>query len=590
MNEAVLEIIIKANNKQAKTALKGVSKSIGNLGKKFKNFSKSALAGAKKIAKGLTIMGAAAAAGAFVAIRAWNKQERANVQLETLVKNVKGATDEHVQSLKDQAAALQRVGVVGDEVTMMGQAQLATFALQADTIKTLTPSLLDMAVQIKGVNVTQEDMVTIGNLVGKVMSGQVGALSRYGVSLSDAQKEQLELGDEMERATVLAEVLAQNFGGVNEAIGNTFAGKVAKAKNNFGDFMELIGKGISSRIEPLVDAFNDWIEAAGGVEGILKRLNIAWDRAFEFWLEAKRVIVDVANQIGDHLMPKFRKLIDAIKDEIIPALKDSMPMFRELAIITATVVVVAIGLFIDALRILVENFDVLLPVLAAFGAIMLGAKVLGAIATVTAALVGVGGLSASVSSVGALVGSPAILNPWALLAIAGVGAASLIISKFNETADVIADVTQKISDNAASVAIAASTIKKQFDDAKITKLRMNTLLEDIAVGRGEIEAAKGEIFSIKNILKDFFLPGNRKFKDIFKADGGPVSSNTPFIVGERGPEVFVPSSSGTIIPNGGGNQSGGAGQVININNTNTFFRDTDPLAFARLQAFELSRR
>ncbi len=35
-----------------------------------------------------------------------------------------------------------------------------------------------------------------------------------------------------------------------------------------------------------------------------------------------------------------------------------------------------------------------------------------------------------------------------------------------------------------------------------------------------------------------------------RADGGPVSSGTPYMVGERGPELFVPSASGSIVPNG----------------------------------------
>jgi hypothetical protein len=34
-----------------------------------------------------------------------------------------------------------------------------------------------------------------------------------------------------------------------------------------------------------------------------------------------------------------------------------------------------------------------------------------------------------------------------------------------------------------------------------------------------------------------------------RAVGGPVSKNTPYIVGERGPELFVPGSSGGIVPN-----------------------------------------
>jgi phage-related minor tail protein len=33
-----------------------------------------------------------------------------------------------------------------------------------------------------------------------------------------------------------------------------------------------------------------------------------------------------------------------------------------------------------------------------------------------------------------------------------------------------------------------------------------------------------------------------------KAAGGPVSGGSPYIVGERGPELFVPSNSGAIVP------------------------------------------
>jgi tape measure domain-containing protein len=41
----------------------------------------------------------------------------------------------------------------------------------------------------------------------------------------------------------------------------------------------------------------------------------------------------------------------------------------------------------------------------------------------------------------------------------------------------------------------------------------------------------------------------RSLADLFKASGGSVSSNTPYIVGEKGPELFVPQSNGNIIPN-----------------------------------------
>jgi hypothetical protein len=38
-------------------------------------------------------------------------------------------------------------------------------------------------------------------------------------------------------------------------------------------------------------------------------------------------------------------------------------------------------------------------------------------------------------------------------------------------------------------------------------------------------------------------------KGIFKAEGGPVEGKTPYIVGERGPELFMPKTDGQIIPN-----------------------------------------
>ena len=45
----------------------------------------------------------------------------------------------------------------------------------------------------------------------------------------------------------------------------------------------------------------------------------------------------------------------------------------------------------------------------------------------------------------------------------------------------------------------------------------------------------------------------------FRANGGPVSGNQPYIVGERGPEMFIPNRSGTVIPN---KNLGGGGVVV----------------------------
>jgi hypothetical protein len=48
------------------------------------------------------------------------------------------------------------------------------------------------------------------------------------------------------------------------------------------------------------------------------------------------------------------------------------------------------------------------------------------------------------------------------------------------------------------------------------------------------------------------------------AEGGPMAANTPYMVGERGPELIIPKGAGTVIPN---NQLAGAmgGPQINYN-------------------------
>ena len=52
---------------------------------------------------------------------------------------------------------------------------------------------------------------------------------------------------------------------------------------------------------------------------------------------------------------------------------------------------------------------------------------------------------------------------------------------------------------------------------------------------------------------------------LFKARGGPVFSNQPYVVGERGPELFMPNASGSIVPNnqlmGTGMQTAGTSNI-----------------------------
>lgn len=59
------------------------------------------------------------------------------------------------------------------------------------------------------------------------------------------------------------------------------------------------------------------------------------------------------------------------------------------------------------------------------------------------------------------------------------------------------------------------------------------------------------------------MPGEGLAAGYAKADGGPVSGNNAYLVGERGPEIFMPPGSGTIIPNHALSMGGGTTNVTN---------------------------
>jgi len=61
-------------------------------------------------------------------------------------------------------------------------------------------------------------------------------------------------------------------------------------------------------------------------------------------------------------------------------------------------------------------------------------------------------------------------------------------------------------------------------------------------------------FGVNSLLGS--IPG---IGGLFKADGGPVKAGGSYIVGERGPELFTPGSSGSITPN---HQLGGSTSVV----------------------------
>lgn len=184
---------------------------------------------------------------------AFEIQEQAELKLETIMKQRMKSTDEQIQKIKDLTSAQQQLGVVGDEVQLAGAQQLATFLSTEKALETLIPAMNNLAVQQNGYNVSSEAMVSIGNMMGKVMQGQTSALTRVGITFTEAQERMLKYGNEEQRAATLAQVITDNVGNMNSVLAKTDSGRIQQAKNNFGDMKEMIGQ----KLMPVVAAFYD---------------------------------------------------------------------------------------------------------------------------------------------------------------------------------------------------------------------------------------------------------------------------------------------------------------------------------------------
>lgn len=191
------------------------------------------------------------------------RQVEAETRLAQVMRNTIGASDEEIQSIKDLASAQQKLGIIGDEVQLAGAQELGTYVAKKDTLAKLIPAMNDMIAQQYGFNATQESAVNIATMMGKVMEGQVGALSRYGYSFTEAQEQILKFGTEEQKAATLAEVVRQAVGGVNEALAATPEGKMKQVSNAMGDIKERIGNiivRIESALMPVMEKVVSWTE------------------------------------------------------------------------------------------------------------------------------------------------------------------------------------------------------------------------------------------------------------------------------------------------------------------------------------------
>lgn len=127
-------------------------------------------------------------------------------------------------------------------------------------------------------------------------------------------------------------------------------------------------------------------------------------------------------------------------------------------------------------------------------------------------------------------------------------------------------VAKKAKKKGKEITTVADMIGNNFENAFMQMVRgTKSFSEAFRSMSVEIIAELFRIFVVKKITGFISNAITAAFPSFgatpMKAIGGPVQRGNPYIVGERGPELFVPSRTGSIVPNDG--MSGGGQVVVN---------------------------
>lgn len=245
-------------------------------------------------------------------------------------------------------------------------------------------------------------------------------------------------------------------------------------------------------------------------------------------------ILKVTNAIGNYLGPKLENLFNTISTKVMPVLTR---LWKEvivpLAPMIGTVLVVALGLAIDAFNLLLaivvpvtnwmlDNKPVVIGLAVAFGVLQAALNFSAGVAAFQGAMAAI---RLSALSTFAVITAPIALPALAIAAV--MGSLATVLAKAFETIAAFDALNRTIDQNSKSTDMAIARAQQQLKDAR---------------ARGDAAGVARNQRALESIA------GQR-------ASGGPVSAGKQYLVGEQGPELFVPNSSGEIIPNGQGGGS-----------------------------------
>lgn len=526
-----LENVSKASGK--------VSSSVSGFGSTFSTEIGLLSSAASLASKAVLGLGAALTTAGVFAVKSAASYEQQRTAFEAML----GSADEAKKLLREVSDFAAQTPFELPEV-VTGAKRLLAFGVSAkDVTKKLT--LVGDAAAKMGVPIDQAI-----NVWAKAKAGMfdIAEFAPLGVTREKLEKFGVtfkKTGEVVDRSK-LGPAL-EKFWGSDGTVGmmnrqsKTFTGVMSNISDTIGRFArEVIGissegeireGSIFQRLKDGANSLYSYLEK--NKETITKTVTDAVNRAIE---KIKLWIAQMGGPEG--IKQKFMQFWDTLTNKVIPAIASLVSM---------------IG---GAVKWIADHKDMVIKLVAAYEALKLVIWANGAISAVGqlgASLVRLSGTIAGVKAGTGLLRTALLSLPTSIVIAVGIGSILAAIKAAKELKAAVDDVDKA---NNKAIKSVSELLKKAQSLDKSDPNRKKLLERASSLGQSNAK-----------IMNDY--SGSLSLFSLLtgRASGGPVTGKTPYIVGEVGPELFVPNQSGTIIPNDQLSKgSGGDNITINFNN------------------------
>ena len=435
----IARIITQYSDKGSKAARRDIMR----LGKDFDKF-------AGKVGKAFTV--AAVASAAFAAkvgvdaVKAAIEDQKSQALLANSLRNTVGATDDAIKSIEDYITAQQMLVGVSDTELRQSLITLTNVTGDLTQAQALQNVALDTAAG------TTKDLQTVSLAIAKAYNGNIGALTKLGVSIDKTTVKNKDFKGAIDQVT-------KAYGGQALTAADTLEGRLRKLQLAYGEILETLGYALL----PVIQEFAEYIS-----------LNV---------------------------LPALQEWVDTNKDQLAAGLKD-------IGTTLITVAKVMVGFF----KTISDNIGLV----KAFAAIFIGTKVatgIYAIATALGVLRTAFAAQAAAATVAGTATAFATGGVSALAAAAAIGSfavaagtAYYAINKLTAATDKASTSTKTYNSHLNELArvagqVAAANIKNNkiiTGNTKVTK-ELTAAEKKAAEMRAAIKKAGLDVFGIKNV-------------------------------------------------------------------------------------------